>query len=265
MLSRSDSVNNILFDIEPNVFIQLSETDKYLLEYIQQHIEEISNMSIVKLSENANVSTATIVRLMKKIGYDGYTSFKYSLKEKVNFSDENNEMHDINSKISQAIQKNEHEVQKTIQLQSIGKIEDAVQKIYNADKIYIFARGFSEMIAKEMGIKLQLMGKNCEVHDDPNIIRIKSKSIEGNELAIFISLNGETTELVEACKNLTIRQLTTITLTTRVDSTLSSMSEMTFIGFKGSHSYIPDYEVRSRLPLNVIARILLDAYAIRML
>ncbi len=258
-------MNDILFDIEPSIYLNLSETDKYLLEYIQNHLGEISTMSIVKLSENANVSTATIVRLMKKIGYDGYTSFKYSLKEQVNFSDKNNEMDDINSEITQAIHKNEHEVLKTVQLQSIGKIEDAVQKIYNANKIYIFARGFSEMIAKEMGIKLQLMGKNCEVHDDPNIIRIKSKSILDNELAIFISLNGETNELTEACKNLSIRQLTTITLTTRVDSTLSSISEMTFIGFKGSHSYIPDYEVRSRLPLNVISRILLDAYAIRML
>ena len=34
------------------------------------------------------------------------------------------------------------------------------------------------MIAKEMTIKLQLIGKTCEVHDDPNIIRLKSRDIE---------------------------------------------------------------------------------------
>ncbi|MGO2267555.1 MAG: MurR/RpiR family transcriptional regulator, partial [Vagococcus salmoninarum] len=28
-------------------------------------------------------------------------------------------------------------------------------------------------------------------------------------------------------------------------------------------SYFPDYEVRSRLPLQVISRVLLDAYAVR--
>ncbi|MFC4387848.1 MurR/RpiR family transcriptional regulator [Gracilibacillus marinus] len=256
---------NILFDIPKNVYITLSDSEKYLLEYITNHLQEISTMSIVKLSENASVSTATIVRLMKKIGYDGYTSFKYSLKEKNSFNDESNEMEYIGNEITQAIKKNEHEVSKTIQLQSIGQIEDAVQKLYNAEKIYIFARGFSEMIGKEMAIKLQLMGKNCEIHDDPNIIKIKSTSIQENELAIFVSLNGETEELVEACKNLNIKQITTITLTCRMESSLGVMSEMTFVGFKGSHSYFPDYEVRSRLPLSVISRILLDAYAIRML
>ena len=44
----------------------LSESEKYLWDFIQKNINEISNISIVKLSEQANVSTATIVRLMKK-------------------------------------------------------------------------------------------------------------------------------------------------------------------------------------------------------
>lgn len=39
---------------------------------------------------------------------------------------------------------------------------------------------------------------------------------------------------------------------------------MTLVGYKGEQSFFPDYEVRSRLSLHVIARILLDAYVIRM-
>jgi DNA-binding MurR/RpiR family transcriptional regulator len=221
-------------------------------------------MSIVKLSENANVSTASIVRLMKKIGYDGYTSFKYSLQEKLNDPEEHTELADIDLNIKKAIIKNEHEVIKTIQMLSIGNIEDAIQKIYDSDKIYIFARGFSEMIANEMTIKLQLLEKNCEMHNDPNIIRLKSKKLKEKEIAIFISLSGETEELVEACKNLRINGISTITLTTKMESCLAALSELVFLGYKDSHSYFPEYEVRSRLPLQVISRILLDAYVIRM-
>lgn len=242
----------------------LSETERYLLHYIHQHLEDISTLSIVTLSERANVSTATIVRLMKKIGYNGYTSFKYRLKQEKKMTDASDQLKNIDEDIKLAIRKNEEEVLKTIQLQSIGQIEDAVQKIHNADKIYIFGRGFSEMIAKEMTIKLQLIGKTCEVHDDPNIIRLKSRDISKNELAIFVSLNGETAELVEACQNLSMKQVTTITVTTRIDSTLSKISDMTLVGYKGEQSFFPDYEVRSRLSLHVIARILLDAYVIRM-
>ena len=257
-------MNESLFNIPSDVYQTLSETERYLLNYIHQHLEDISTLSIVTLSERANVSTATIVRLMKKIGYNGYTSFKYRLKQEKKMTDASDQLKNIDEDIKLAIRKNEEEVLKTIQLQSIGQIEDAVQKIHNADKIYIFGRGFSEMIAKEMTIKLQLIGKTCEVHDDPNIIRLKSRDIDKNELAVFVSLNGETAELVEACQNLSMKQVTTITVTTRIDSTLSKISDMTLVGYKGEQSFFPDYEVRSRLSLHVIARILLDAYVIRM-
>ncbi|WP_026906941.1 MurR/RpiR family transcriptional regulator [Paucisalibacillus globulus] len=257
-------MNSMIFDISPEKYNTLSDSERFLLKYIYDHLEEISTMSIVKLSEHASVSTATIVRLMKKIGYDGYTSFKYSIQEKIAKPDTHNELDDIDLMIKQAIIKNEHEVIKTIQMLSIGTIEDAIQKIHDSEKIYIFARGFSEMIANEMTMKFQLLGKNCEMHNDPNIIRVISQRLKDREMAIFISLSGETNELVEACKNLRINNISTITLTTKMDSTLAKMSELIFLGYKDSHSFFPDYEVRSRLPLQVISRVLLDAYAIRM-
>ncbi|AST96599.1 MurR/RpiR family transcriptional regulator [Shouchella clausii] len=253
-----------LFNIPYNTFERLSDTERYLLTYIHDHLDEIATMSIVTLSERAAVSTATVVRLMKKIGFKGYTSFKYKLEQDKQMVDKEGSLSDIGNEIKQALQKNEEEVRRTIQLQSIGQIEDAVQKMHDAKKIYIFARGFSQMIAKEMAVKLQVLDKTCEMHDDPNIIRIKSQKMHHDtDLAIFISLNGETKELVEACQNLSIRQVTTITLTTKVNSTLNKLSDMTLIGYKSEHSLIPDYEVRSRLSLNVIARVLLDAYVIR--
>ena len=45
---------------------KLSESEQYLWHFIETHILEIPDYSIVKLSERANVSTATIVRTMKR-------------------------------------------------------------------------------------------------------------------------------------------------------------------------------------------------------
>lgn len=258
-------MGDMIFDIPFERYDDLSDSERHLLQYIYNNVERISTMSIVTLSEETNVSTATIVRLMKKLGYEGYTSFKYSIKDKMKMSDQHNVMADIDTQIKEAIHKNELEVIKTIQMQNIGVIEDAIQKIYDAEKVYVFARGFSEMIGNEMTVKLQLSGKNCEMHNDPNIIRVKSHKLKANDLVIFVSLSGETIELVEACQNFKIKNISTVTLTTRMDSSLAKLSEIIFLGYKGEHSYFPDYEVRSRLPLQVISRILLDAYVIRML
>ncbi|WP_232697487.1 MurR/RpiR family transcriptional regulator [Brevibacillus daliensis] len=256
-------MSNIFLNIPAETYQSLSESERYLLDYLHNHLESIPTMSIVKLSEEASVSTATIVRLMKKIGFDGYTSFKYDIKDQLHSAIYSDSIQQIDSKIKQAIKKNEIEVMNTISMLNIGTIEDAIQKMYAAEKIYIFSRGFSEMPATEMTVKLQITGKNCENHTDPNIIRLLSKRLQNKELAIFISLSGETAELVEACKNLKIKQVSTITITANAKSSLAQLSELTLHGFKSTLSFLPDYEVRSRLPLEVIARILLDAYIIR--
>ncbi|NCC82081.1 MAG: MurR/RpiR family transcriptional regulator [Clostridia bacterium] len=243
--------------------VRFSSSEQFLLEYIEKNLDDIPEFSIVKLSELANVSTSTIVRTMKKIGYDGFTSFKHYLKNEQEYNPKFAIIDQVDKKIREAIMKNEQEVTRTIQMLDSGTIEDAIQNIKASDKIIIFARGFSELIAKEMMIKFQLMGKHCELHDDPNIIKSISKKIDNNGIVIFVSLNGETPELVEAANNCNQHSIKTITFTANAQGSLAKLSEITFVGFKSSFSYFPDYEVRSRLPLQIMTRILLDSYAIR--
>ncbi|MGL4645186.1 MAG: MurR/RpiR family transcriptional regulator [Vagococcus fluvialis] len=238
-----------------------SPSEQHLLNYINLHQQDMHDMSIVKLSEETNVSTATIVRTMKKMGFDGFTSFKYSLKETNPGTIK--AMEKVDKEIKGAILKNEQEVTKTIESLNIGAIEDTIQKMKAAKRIFIFARGFSELIAKEMTLKLQLVNKYCEMHDDPNIIRTISKKIKKEDLVIFISLNSETIELIEACKSCQKNDVTTINITANAQGALHDLADINFVGFKSPISYFPDYEVRSRLPLQVISRIILDAYSLR--
>lgn len=242
---------------------KLSHTEQFLLDYIEKNIDKIPEMSIVKLSEDSNVSTATVVRTMKKIGYDGFTSFKHHLKDKEVNNPKFAIIDQVDKEIKQAILKNEQEVSRTIDMLNSGNIEDAIQKIKAADRVLIFARGFSELIAKEMMVKLQLLNKYCEMHDDPNIIRHMSQHLTATDLVIFISLNSETSELVEAAENCRHDDITSITITANRTGPLAQLSDIVFVGFKSPVSYFPDYEVRSRLPLQVISRVLLDAYAVR--
>lgn len=242
---------------------KLSSSEKYLWNYIQDNLADIPDLSIVKLSEDANVSTATIVRTTKKMGYSGYTDFRQQLLTKNKDNQRYKNLEKVDHDIKQAIFKNKYEVDNTLSMLNVGSIEDAVQKIKKAANIYIFARGFSELIAHEILVKLQLLGKNCILSTDPNIIVTMSKRIKREDLVILISLNGETKELVEGAKNAFKNGVSTLTITTNEEGTITKYSEMVLLGYKSQTSYFPDYEVRSRLPLQVISRILLDAYVIR--
>lgn len=243
---------------------KLSDTELYLWKFITNNINDIPNLSIVRLSELANVSTSTIVRTMKKKGYEGFTAFKYHLKDESNTTLNFSNVEKIDNEIKTSILKNEQEVMRTLNMINTGIIEDAIQKIDSSNRIIIFARAFSELIAEEMKIKFQLADKYCELYTDPNIIKIRSQHLKKNDIVIFVSLNGETQELIDAAKNCFNNEIGTITITTNTESSLSNLSELNLVGFKSEVSFFPDYEVRSRLPLSVIARILLDSYVIRM-
>lgn len=245
--------------------IKLTPSEQFVWEYINQNISDIPSMSIVQLSENSNVSTATIVRTMKKMGYDGYTSFRHTLKTSAS-SDKGLDFEQIDvadKNIRRAIEKNEQETLLTIRQVDSTTIEDAVQKMKAARKIIIFARGLSTYVAEEMMLKFNVLNTYCESYSDPNIIRLKSKDLHKDDVVIFISLNGETEELVEAIKNCSKNEVTTISFTTAKHSPLAINSTLLFTGYKAPDSFIPEYEVKSRLPLSILTRIVSDAFAVR--
>lgn len=80
---------------------------------------------------------------------------------------------------------------------------------------------------------------------------------------IFITLNGETPELVEAAKILNQHDVTKIVFTTNDNSSIVEYADLLFLGFKSENSYFREYEVRSRLPLQIMTRILVDSYIVR--
>jgi len=245
--------------------VKLTPSEKFVWQYINKNLQAIPTMSIVQLSEESNVSTATIVRTMKKMGYEGYTSFRHSLKQsKENLAEWNFEQIDVADKnIRRAIEKNEQETLLTIKQVDSSTIEDAVQKIKSSSKVIIFARGLSTYVAEEMMLKFHVLNKYCETYSDPNIIKIKSRELNKDDVVLFISLNGETEELIEASENCIKNEVTTITFTSAKHSPLAANSTLLFTGYKVPDSFIPEYEVKSRLPLSILTRIVSDAYAVR--
>ncbi|WP_054750994.1 MurR/RpiR family transcriptional regulator [Lacticaseibacillus thailandensis] len=240
---------------------KFSASEQYVVDLIHRQRDHIMGMSIVEFAEFANVSTATIVRTMKKLGYSGYTDFRHSVSRQHEV--EPAVLREADSNIRQVITANLREVQQTINQLDIATIEDSVQQFAGAQMLYIFARGLSEMIADEMALKFQLAGKYTQTLHDPNIIMTLAERVPTTACAIFISLNGETPELVTAARKLRAHGVPIVTITTNADASLAQYTDILLTGYKSAESYFPDYEVHSRLPVQVISRILLDAYVVR--
>ena len=76
-----------------------------------------------------------------------------------------------------------------------------------------------------MLVKLQLTGKNCQMHTDPEIIISISQKLTKKDSVIFVSLNGKTKELVTAAKNCYDAEIGSILVTVNHSSTLKDYCE----------------------------------------
>lgn len=60
---------------------RLSPTEQNLFNYIIKNLHIVKDMSIRDLSEKCFVSTTSIFRLVKKLGYQGYAEFSQALRD----------------------------------------------------------------------------------------------------------------------------------------------------------------------------------------
>lgn len=242
---------------------KLSAAEKYLVNLIQAQRAKIQNMSITQLSEYANVSTATVVRTAKKLGYHGYTDFRHALAHPDKHAPEYAILRQVDSQIKDVILQNQVEMERTIENLNEATIDEAIQRIDQAAVVYVFARGLSEMIAEEVTLKLQLIGKYAEMFRDPNIIMTIAQRIQPGAVVLIITLNGETPELLAAAKILAKHNVPIITFTTNGEAPIIQQTDTLFLGYQSGTTYFSEYEVHSRLPLQIMTRILLDAYVVR--
>ena len=56
--------------------LDFSESEKQISRYILNYGEDVLSMSVKQLADKTYTSPATIVRLCKKIGLNGYNDFK---------------------------------------------------------------------------------------------------------------------------------------------------------------------------------------------
>lgn len=62
----------------------LTENEILLFNYILDNEKYVAKMSISELSEKVHVSTSSISRFCQKIGFDGYSEFRFSVNENLN-------------------------------------------------------------------------------------------------------------------------------------------------------------------------------------
>lgn len=172
----------MIIELSPNILENLSKTELEIVNFINDNEERLSELSIVDIAFETYSSPSTVSRAIRKCGINGFNELRYKLTQKV----ENKEIHDLNEimnkSLIEATSVIEHMSQTNL-LNILHTIRDAKRK---NERILIFARGLTELVAQEFCMKLQVLDYFAVTNGDPQIMRVMSKNIKKGEVVIIL-------------------------------------------------------------------------------
>ena len=143
----------------------LPPNQKVLAEFILDHTEEIPFWSIHTLAKEAGTSTASVVRLSQRLGYAGYSTFRYDV---VNLLKS-----DLNRDYVARIQTLEGDVLSLVADQEVKDInaslkqlnrndfQAAVKLILASNKVHVAGLGISHLMSEILAYQLNQVGINA--------------------------------------------------------------------------------------------------------
>lgn len=192
------------------VYNELRKSEKKVADYILENKHKIGEMGLEEIAKESNVSTPTVIRFTKALGYEGLKDFKIDLLKSMDLNDYEKEnllldihinkedrLQDIPMKIAGLTVK---ALEETLKFLNYNEYEKAVELIKNANIIDIYGVGNSGSIGNDFMSKLIRIGLNCRAYSDNHFQQLCACHLTENDLAIAISHSGETKDTIDALK-----------------------------------------------------------------
>lgn len=195
---------------------ELSKSEIEILKVLNDNAHEIPKLTLTELSKKVYVSTSSIYRLIKKLGYEGFPEFKYKVSDSLN--SEKLLVTDSKDYLKTYI----NEIMFTYQINE-KNIQDAASLILQSNKKIIFGTGWKQKeIADNFSSDMLTYGEDFITLRNKDDLFNAVRNISDNDVLIFLSLSGNVSsfkEMIDYCK---LNRIPIISVT-RADSNQLSM------------------------------------------
>lgn len=240
----------------PEQIAGLSPIEKTILQYSIRNLKKFYNMSIQEIAENTFSSTSTIMRLCKKLRFDGFNEFKYFICHHADLQKEQKQDHYV---LNSIISKEVSSLKQTALELDQNKIETIIGYFLEDKKIHFFARGLSYMPAFYMYNMLLSVDRNCFFHIDPPLMYHAADDMDENDILIIASSGGATSPIVTAATMAKERNATVIAFCSDRTSPLFQIASISFYCMAESR-YYKEIDAKSRLSILFVMDLILECY-----
>ncbi len=206
----------------------LTLSEKICFGKIESLSFEILHFTLEELAEYCQVSTATINRTLKKIGYKNLKEYKKTLP----IDRESNQVSNFENQLIDLIKHHS---------------SDITNDILEASKVYIVAFGITSSLANDFIIHLRDLKINCEAITDSDMLSYIQSNDDQTTLIIYISYSGADLDMQKAAVN-NKSKIKQILITCTTNSILSYSCDKVIC----TNTNKSDNNLKSRIPLYIV-------------
>ncbi|MCD7736627.1 MAG: MurR/RpiR family transcriptional regulator, partial [Lachnospiraceae bacterium] len=207
----------------------LPRAEKAIATALIENPEAIERMTLAEISRESGTSEASIVRFCKRLGYSGYTALKNDFIVKNHQKIDHVvaiENHDNMSIILEKLYTSNLEMLSETFANHENRYEDALLALLKAKSIHFFAVGDAYAVVRLPYIKFRRIGIYCTAEEDPVMQMITASNLSKDDVAIAVSYEGRSRNVVESMKIAKERGATTISITRRSKSPLLDYTDI---------------------------------------
>lgn len=215
-----------------SAYPSFTPTEKRVADYCLEYPEQIIYLSVTQLGERCGVGESTIIRFSQAAGFSGYQDLKLNLAlELSNRSSQG--LHgtleaedSIEALIEKITAMNVGALQDTARLVSPKSLEDAVNKIIKAQRVFFVGVGTSGITALDAQSKFLRIGIIAFAFSDPHLQIMAAAHVGPDDVCIGFSHSGSTKDTVDSMRLAKQNGAFTIAVTDIVKSPIIEISDL---------------------------------------
>lgn len=210
------------------IYDDLKSAERKAVDFILKSPAELPGLNIVDFAGRAGCSEATIVRLSKRLGYDGYPQLKAAFEENQESSDTG--YHEIDPEdppltvMRKVFESGITALEDTLQLLDSEQYQISLEALLASKQLLVCGLGDAGVVATETSYRFNRIGKQCHAPTDPDMQLIHASKLREGDVFIGISHSGRSSTILDVAEVAAASGATVIAITNFPTSPLAKLA-----------------------------------------
>lgn len=200
-------------------YAQLTNTERKIHDYLIQNRSEALRVNIEELARLCGVSRSAVLRFAQKLGYSGFTEFKYDFSLFVHAGLDHPE--ERPNRVRKIASYYEVAIHKIADYVGDDVLDEVTDRITNAHRVKVFGMNRNGYSARQLRHHFHTLNFDAEAVTESVLVRDLSGAGAAGDVHIYFSVSGETPVIRDAIASSFQQGVTTILITMHRDSSMA--------------------------------------------